>query len=161
MRIKLFCVTLLCSLCLCGCTYDADRIYTVCKYGNGETIVYNENGFYSYDVSSQKVTPVASVGLKKSPAMFIRISSGDFDMTEDLPGKFTSTKENLEHYLYALVVDGYIPHALSADGNSITMEMTSEERTIKVYYFRDDSLRMYASDYDVNQNSLPYINEEK
>ena len=156
-RLNILVVVLLC-FCITGCTYDADRIYTVCKYEGDVEYVYNANGeFYLHDKVEDTLTPAYSVGLQAKPAVFLNINEGDYNLVEDWPNKFTASKSDLEHYLYELTMHNYTTNVLYADWKSIVIEAYNEEHTLRIYYTTDKSLRIYASDYDTNPEALPYI----
>lgn len=156
-RLNILVAVLLC-FCITGCTYDADRIYTVCKYEDDVEYVYNANGeFYLHDKVEDTFTPAYPVGLQAKPAIFLNINEGDYNLVEDWPNKFTASKSDLEHYLYELVMHNYTTNVLYADWKSIVIEAYNEEHTLRIYYTTDKSLRIYASDYDTNPEALPYI----
>ena len=153
-------VAVLLCFCITGCTYDADRIYTVCKYEDNVEYVYNANGdFYVHDKIADTLTPAYSVDLQTKPAIFLRVNEGDYNLVEDWPNKFTCSKSDLEHYLYELTTHGYTTNVLCADWKSITIEAKNDKHTLRLYYTTDKSLRIYASDYDTNPEALPYITE--
>lgn len=156
-RLNILVVVLLC-FCITGCTYDADRIYTVCKYEGDVEYVYNAKGeFYLHDKVEDTLTPAYSVDLQAKPAVFLNINEGDYNLVEDWPNKFTASKSDLEHYLYELIMHNYVTHVLYADWKSIVIDAYNEEHTLRIYYTTDKSLRIYASDYDTNPEDLPYI----
>ena len=75
-RLNILVAVLLC-FCITGCTYDADRIYTVCKYEDDVEYVYNANGeFYLHDKVEDTFTPAYPVGLQTKPAITILLKIG-------------------------------------------------------------------------------------
>lgn len=158
-RIVFLLLTLLLSL-LSGCTYEADRIYTVCKYTETETYCYKDSDNFYKVLDDGALVKVSGVGLKAKPALHLIPDDGEYVFEEQLPGLYKGTLESVNAYAHKLLNDGSTYEIVSADANILEIVVSCNEYSVRIIYNIRGDVRIYAIDDSSNSINPPYINEE-
>jgi small nuclear ribonucleoprotein (snRNP)-like protein len=147
-------------LLLTGCTTEADRIYTICKYDNGEIYCYkNEDEFYKV-LEDGSLLSISGVGVKALPALRVIPSDGEYLFNYQMPGLYKGTLESVDHYVYLLLENNGSLDIKYADSNSVEMFIYTESCNIRIIYNIRGDIRIYAVDNSNNYINPPYLSEE-
>lgn len=148
------------ALLLTGCTYDADRIYTVCKIDNDVTYVYSDSGVYS--VSNNELVPCYDINIAKKPALKLFATDKDYSFEYVLPGLYKGTLEDVSSYVqYLTSKDSASYSIISADPNNLEIVVTSSKYSARVIYNTTGDVRVYFIDNSKNFIEPLYIIERK
>lgn len=152
-------IILLIVLCcaLCGCTTEADRIYTICKTVGDTVYVYNEEGFFTYENKTLK--RYLGKDLKKIPKLVLNLpEETDFTLTQELPSVYTGNLNDALSYVSKLLQDGETVFQVTyCDWNMFEMYIRSESYNARVVYTSDGTVRVYAIDVNGNAITPPFL----
>lgn len=161
MKTKIFLVLCLCCVFLSGCTYDADRIYTVCKETSDSIYAYNTIGdFVVKDKNTGSISVVKDSSLIAQPKLLLNLREGNYSFVELLPNSYHCDFDSFNFYVNKCIVDGASTLEINLiDYKSVDLLLTCEEYTVRCYYTNNDIVRLYAINSDGNPITPPYINE--
>lgn len=147
------------SCLLCGCTVEANRVYTVCKASPTDVYCYDSDGNFYYVVNNKPLL-VGSAGLQARPALKLSNRSGDFVFEPVLPGLYRGTLTSVSHYVSKLVseLNGEV-EIVYADWNNLEIFVYSSEVNTRILFNIKGDVRIYAVDNFQNPILPLYINE--
>lgn len=155
-------LTLIVILCLLtGCTVESKRIYAICKVDEDGTIYcYNDDHdfFYIYD---GKPVKISGVGLNPYPALMVSPSLGEYTFEYILPGKYSGTLRDVNHYVHELLKDTDASMKYRyRDCYIVDVVVSSSAGITRIVYNKSGNVRIYFTDISGNSTKPLYISEE-
>lgn len=147
-------------LLLTGCTVESDRIYNVCKIdSDGTQYCYNDLQEF-YVVYNDSVLPISGVGLHPYPTLKLQPSEGTYSFQYELPGKYSGTLKDVNHYVYDLLSDGAASvQVLYSDPYILDFKVIGEKFTTRIIYNKSGSVRIYCETNSGKSRKPLYINK--
>lgn len=163
MRMKLSFLLLL-TTCLCllsGCTYTANRVYSICKEDNGVVYCYNSAGEHYKITEDATWLPSSGVGLQDLPALQLIPTEGVYNFTYQLPGLYRGTLESVAHYVnYMIEEDDATYEVTYRDWNNVEAYVYSSTYSVRIIFNIKGDVRIYAIDNSDNSIEPPYLIEK-
>lgn len=147
------------SLLLTGCTFNAERIYTVCKDDGENVYVFDTNDNF-YLLKDDTLINYSGVGLKSYPALVVEPRECDYVFTYVLPGLYEGTLESVNGYLHKLVSMGGTYIINYRDWNNIDIYVTNAEFSTRIIFNIQGQVRIYAVDNSNNSIDPLYLLKE-
>lgn len=157
---KIYPIFLLITVLLSGCTVESNRIYNVCKVSSDGTVFcYNDAGEF-FKVYNDTVLPISGVGLYPYPTLKVIPTEGPFDFTYVLPGNYTGSLRDVNHYVFKLLKeDNAAIVMLETDCHIIDFKVISDLHTTRIIYNKSGTVRIYCVDNSGNPLEPLYINK--
>ncbi|MCM1215074.1 MAG: hypothetical protein NC548_11205 [Lachnospiraceae bacterium] len=153
-------IFIICTLCITGCTVDANRIYTVCKSTESTSYVYNADGEF-FMLTNGRLIPCSSNGLQTKPKLILIFDdSTDYNLVEEIPSVYSGTKDDCLHYVTRVLTELGGKYAIiNVDWKSFEMLISTDDYDIRIIYTSDDKVRIYAQ-CDDEGVAPPFLNEK-
>lgn len=140
----------------CGYVYE-DNIYTICLIDKDATYVFNDDDFFKV-VDGNVITADRFI-INKEPALLFKPEYGSYDFTEDIPGLYHGTFEQLEHYIMNLIDSDNCSYTIEySDSEFIEINVHSSTYSGRLSFNIKGEIRMYFINNSGNSISPPYIN---
>lgn len=156
-KIMISCVIM--CLLLTGCTYDANRIYTVCKTDEDETYVYSDDGLFL--VNCDKLIESYDPNVVREPALQLLTDADSYKFSYEMPGLYKGTLYSVSGYINYMCENDDASYVITySDPNNLEVFLNTDDYMARVIYNTNGEVRMYFKNKSGFSINPVYVNEE-